>query len=1035
MVRQRDKVFGERLMLHGFRGIIFLLFLSAGFLFAAEYLVSPGDDLQHAIDQLRAGDVLTLRPGEYHAKETLLLQAQGEADKPIRIRGAQRHLSVLTSWEDHSYDWEPVPGKPFVFRATALPLAVAVTELDTGIILRAAASLSDMECFRASFFHDSERQVLYLHCSDAVSPQLHRIRVSTYSGSLLKVKNAAHVQISQLTFTGSNHIVPSDSRFGSAIWMDTSSHVTIEECDFYFNSGGVYITFKSESPVVRNCFFRRNDGLGYSEMAQLFFHQSSNNCLAENNIVVDGRTHGIRFYSGASNVIARGNIIRNEYMGLYFKASRAPRLAERNVILDCLSFNYSDLVGRPTLALNNSVELPSSMEDPGESNLLFDARRTDPLFCAPDHNDFRLQEGSPFAGKGAFPEAAPVYFVAAHGSDNANGRSVAQAFASLEKAASVLQAGDTLYLLAGEYAWHPLPDGVKLRGREWEAPPQLQTVSLVACANISIANIKVAELQVQKSRDLQFERVYAEKFTLEEVSKVHLFRCNLGYFNAEAAESSQLLFSVLPAGSWSGVEQFYNGPVAVVGPGCHALTRGAEDFRRLRPLARIDDIQQQVDSDRALITWTTPECSSALWNPGGGWHASRPIMAQLEYGTTPDCPNSMPSFGEIFHSLAIRDLTPGEKYYYRIRIPERIFSLHYSGKLVEEPERNHTFVGGAVSPVRSFVTAAADTFQARSFIIGPEDNLLEVSRQVRAGDSVVMRPGVYRGTFRPLASGRAGLPITLRAEQPGTVLMDGSANLRPGAVLLEGLEHIVIQGLIFKNFSNKLFAHRGGMYYGQVQIYNSSDIVIRDCVFLGHGTYQFLIEMREVDKVQIRNNVFSNGVNQVNGGMNKSIDIIGNTFHYPLIRNIAITHGQEDGVVTVRKNIFLGKSRQKVMEAITYGEINGGTTVFDDNIWYFSPEDPYRFCGFENLLALPKEERGQPAGLKRLREKTSYEQNGREIEYFRFLRHDYLDPFVEAERFKQEFQQAVKDGSLLPTLEYFTPHPDLGLQGYGARAE
>ncbi|NLF94982.1 MAG: hypothetical protein GX564_13935 [Oligosphaeraceae bacterium] len=1010
-----------------------LLLLLGTVLSAVEYTVSPADDLQAAINRLAPGDTLTLQPGEYHPPQTVQINACGTADQPIRIQGAERHLSLLTAWTHQEWVWQPVKDKPFVYQAEKIPVAVAVTELDTGTILRAAPSLTDMEYFRASFFHDPKKKILYLHCSDADSPSRHRIRVTTRSGYLLAVSNAEHLQIANLSFTGANHATPSESRFGSAIRVNTSNHILIENCDFYFNSGGIYITFHSRNPVVRNCFFRGNDGLGYGEMAQLFFHLSCSDCLAENNTVLDGRTHGIRFYSGAKNVTARGNIIRNERNGLYYKASQEARLAERNVVLDCLESNYSDLVGRPTRAIGNTAAQPSQMEHPGEDNLLFDPKFIDPLFCAPDHQDFRLQIDSPCLGRGAYPEPAPVFFVSPQGSDTASGRSVSQAWATLEQASKVLTAGDTVYLLPGEYEWHPLPDGVTLRGRSLEAPPTLPVVTLAGNRAVTLENLRLGELRLEHSEALHFKRITAGHLSAESCRNIDFFRCELQEISSSGTENARIIFSVLPAGAAAEFRQYYNGPAPVIGPGCHALPRGPHDYCRQKPQARIEDIAERVYADRALITWSTPDCSSALWNVGGGWYAPRPIMSRLEYGPTPECGNSLPSFGEIFHSLTLKDLLPGQQYYYRIRIPEKIQSLTYTGSFQEEPARNHEFLGGACSALRTFVTPAADDFQPRTHLVDSSQSLTAISKTVRPGDTILLQPGVYQDTFRPLASGRAGLPITLKAAVPGTVIMDGSANLRPAGVLLSGVEHITIQGLIFRFFSNKLFGYRAGMYYGQIQIYDSADISIRDCVFLGHGTYQFLIEMRASDRIRIENNVFVNGVNQINGGLNRDIEIIGNTFYYPLIRNILLSYGEKNSTVTVKKNLFLGKSRQKTLEAITYGEISGPENIlFDDNIWFFSPQDPYRFCGFENLLALPPDQRGQPAGLERLRDKTGFEQNGRVIESFRLQNQDFIDPFCEGERYKKEFHQPVLDGTLVPTLEYFAPHPEIGLDSYGA---
>ena len=67
-------------------------------------------------------------------------------------------------------------------------------------------------------------------------------------------------------------------------------------------------------------------------------------------------------------------------------------------------------------------------------------------------------------------------------------------------------------------------------------------------------------------------------------------------------------------------------------------------------------------------------------------------------------------------------------------------------------------------------------------------------RNLQAGDELVMAGGIWRDVeLKFKGNGTPGKPITLRAEEPGKVIISGQSNLR-----ISG-QHIVVTGLVFKD--------------------------------------------------------------------------------------------------------------------------------------------------------------------------------------------------------------------------------------------
>jgi len=394
--------------------LLIILCLLMNPVFSMEYFVGPdGNDsnsgnsrlkalktISRAVKHLQPGDTLTILPSEY-LQQALNITCKGTADKPITIRGTSRDFCIIKSWvRIDSSKFSRVPGKKFVFVAPQKSPVYNMTETDNRLMLQPAPAIEDMDQFRGSYFYDGKKRQIYVHCSDGLAPDKHSLKTTVLPGYIFLLKKAKHVIIKDLTFCGSYPEIPRYAGWGVPLRAMGTTNLIIDNCAFFFNCGGVSISSRSLNSSVKNCLFSNNQADGYGEIAQLIFSGNSVNNLAENNIIFDGNNHGLRFYSGAKNCTAIGNIIVNDRIGLYFKASRGKRLAERNVVVNCKVTNYSDLMGgRPIKDLYNTFASPSNVFDPNKSNLIF-SKKLAPKFCDPDSLDFRLQGDSSFIGKG-----------------------------------------------------------------------------------------------------------------------------------------------------------------------------------------------------------------------------------------------------------------------------------------------------------------------------------------------------------------------------------------------------------------------------------------------------------------------------------------------------------------------------------------------------------------------------------------------------------------------------------------------------------
>ena len=89
---------------------------------------------------------------------------------------------------------------------------------------------------------------------------------------------------------------------------------------------------------------------------------------------------------------------------------------------------------------------------------------------------------------------------------------------------------------------------------------------------------------------------------------------------------------------------------------------------------------------------------------------------------------------------------------------------------------------------------SCDTLTTNNIFVTNESELKEALKNSKAGDDIVLKDGTYKDVeLEFYGKGTENNPITLRAENPGKVFIEGNSNLEIGG------EYLVVKDLHFRN--------------------------------------------------------------------------------------------------------------------------------------------------------------------------------------------------------------------------------------------
>ena len=174
-----------------------LLLASLTALHAAEHMVGPGGfkTIGEGVAALKAGDTLTIMPGEY--REVVSGTLIGTAEAPITIR-AWRAGSVLLRGDVDLGDFKAAPGLRDVFVTEMTQKAESVFERSTFRTLEPKMSAAEVETSLMSYHQDEKNGRLYVHTSDSLPPTCHAMGASVTNANGLLLTGSKHVIIDGL---------------------------------------------------------------------------------------------------------------------------------------------------------------------------------------------------------------------------------------------------------------------------------------------------------------------------------------------------------------------------------------------------------------------------------------------------------------------------------------------------------------------------------------------------------------------------------------------------------------------------------------------------------------------------------------------------------------------------------------------------------------------------------------------------------------------------------------------------------------------
>ncbi|MCL5781960.1 MAG: right-handed parallel beta-helix repeat-containing protein [Patescibacteria group bacterium] len=206
----------------------------------------------------------------------------------------------------------------------------------------------------------------------------------------------------------------------------------------------------------------------------------------------------------------------------------------------------------------------------------------------------------------------------------------------------------------------------------------------------------------------------------------------------------------------------------------------------------------------------------------------------LAYQNTYSAPyNDMRNVGE--QPMIVTGLEPNTTYEYKITPRTNIVSPTYE-------------ITTSGSPTTYYVSSSGTDARDGGSRSAPLKTLQYAIDLSLPGDDIRLLPGVYFGPFVMFHSGVPGHPITIEADQPGTVALDGQKNYN-AVILVSGVSNVIIKNLTIQ------WANSAGLYCYQCNNVEIANNVFRNAYIGSHNTGGNGIAVSLGDDLRIHHNL------------------------------------------------------------------------------------------------------------------------------------------------------------------------------------
>ena len=347
----------------------------------------------------------------------------------------------------------------------------------------------------------------------------------------------------------------------------------------------------------------------------------------------------------------------------------------------------------------------------------------------------------------------------------------------------------------------------------------------------------------------------------------------------------------------------------------HGNFRSAENFRKTPELAKAEALALPIPeikfpavtfknlknhfstADSTAVSWETPGCDGKaeveVYDKRGKLYKTYSSNAQ-----------------GMRHIVGVTRLAPGRTYKYRA-----VFINRRGGR------KSYSEMKSFTTPLKTRAPQILEVGEGKL-------TLAEAAAAAIPGDTVKLLPGVHKGFFEPLRSGRAGKPITLTGE--GKATMDGQYFYAP-MINLKNKHHIIIDGV-------KFLKPESTVRQGIIRAEGGSNVTIRNCHAprFSDNAGPFAL-IRNVPGTLIENNIIHGGDYPI-ATVGKNIKIKRNTIVDATMISLSLWDSAD---LEITDNIFYRPCvPSKRNPALTFFAVKGKIVSEGNVFWSPHPHHP-----------------------------------------------------------------------------------------------